>query len=42
MAASEGGLDDGTTAVSLKAPKDEIRRNGRRKGTIYRTKKHEK
>ena len=25
-----GSLDDKTTAISLKAPKDEIRRNGRR------------
>ena len=37
-----GGLDDRTTAISLKAPKDEIRRNGRRKMTIYKKKKHEK
>ena len=37
-----GGLDDRMTAISLKTPKDEIRRNGRRKMTIYKKKKPEK
>ena len=37
-----GGLDDRRTAISLKTPKDEIRRNRRRKMTIYKKKKHEK
>lgn len=36
------GLDNGTMAISLKAPKGEIRRNGSEQRTIYRMKKHEK